>query len=602
MTTSATATPIPNRGPQSSWLSAEQEKSRLYDDARSRAAAAQQSTGASLQDLGLDEPTVAPPEYAPPRPALPQQEYTPPTRPVSVFTARPASLSAGVNRQEPVAEHPEPPPPPKPSSIDQTYVSAAEEKEEQRRRFEEAQGRVASGSSARQSVSKDPPSSDGPIPYDQIFPAGPSVATTQPVGSSSTLAPVHQPPTGALSDKEQMRRFYEAQDRVAAASGSGGSNVHSNNLSSPIRNGASGSSQASRPVSIPAGLGISGGPPMSGLSGKEQMRRFYEAQDRVARATGSVNGSPMQPDRSSVPTYDSPPSIEAPSTPASSSNAAAGFSRSQTAYMSAEEEKEMMRRRFEEAQAAVERRQRSVSPPLVGAGSSQAGTSTSGPPTGTGYLSAEQEKEMMRKRFEEAQAAVERKQRGVSPPLVEASGSSTQAGPSTSKPPAGTGYLSAEQEKEMMKKRFEEAQAAVERRQRSVSPPPFGASGSSAQAGPSNPIPPPGAGYMSAEEEKEMMRKRFEDAQAAVERQKKLSSPRPSYSPQRLSYSSSRPSSPPESPDIRRDPTIRAGKARARVSGEPVGPPPPLPSKPPREYIDLLSPLQESGPSFARLP
>jgi hypothetical protein len=77
--------------------------------------------------------------------------------------------------------------------------------------------------------------------------------------------------------------------------------------------------------------------------------------------------------------------------------------------------------------------------------------------------------------------------------------------------------------------------------------------------------------YPSAAEEKEMMKKRFENAQAAVERKRV-----------------------PEG-----GLGIQDTPKPPRSSLPADGPPPPLPSKPPKEYINLLSPTHETGPSAA---
>lgn len=485
---------------------------------------AQQSSGQDLQDLGLDLPTVAPPEYAPPRPALPEEDYKAPSRPVSVFTTRtpaggstansPTPQTVGlpsVSPPLPVQTHPrltsQPVinvPGPSSSSaqpaMPQVYLSAAEEKEQQRRRFEQAHQRVASASG---SMSSPPP----PVArYDDIprYPTGSGSGSHPP--TSMTLTAV---PNGGLSEKEQLRRYQEAQDRVARGGSAGPSTTHNTPPSSighaPIEQSA-----------IKPAIGA--------LSEKEQMRRYYEAQDRVAQANGQASGSGSSPQIA----QDPPP-----------------FSQSNDANPSGS--------------------RKAPPPPTAGLGIQN------GPPT-----SALSEKEQMR-RFYEAQDRVARAAAGQSSPPAHRSsledmpsGSRSDAleapavaGPSRSVPLSSTS---------------------------SVPPPALSsqlpASGSGS-----------GSGYMSAEAEKEMMRRRFEDAQAAVERRKGVSSPPPP-----IFASSSRPSSPPLSPEVRRDPTVRAGKAEARPSAsssDPVGPPPPLAPKPPREYIDLLSPTGGAGSSFA---
>ena len=606
-----------NAPPPSSWQSAEQEKSRLYDDARNRAAAAQSATGASLATLGFEDLGAAPPEYAPPRPKMPAEQYKAPERPLSVYGARGTGSSAAAMAQpEPIDEGPETPMPTKPSEskeLVQAYQTAAEEKEQQKKRFEEAQAQQQrtqtglSGVAIAGGASPAIPDED-PIPYDQIFPASTSAGPSQPevaVGGSSTQAAVATPPrapaaNGVGNEKEQMRRFYEAQDRVARAAGrspapSPPSSVRGHGASTPV------------PTAAPA------------LSEKEQMRRYYEAQDRVAQA-GGAQGSATQ----------APGVVSAESSPA---RGASGSQSNQASVPTVLSEKEQMRR-FYEAQDRVAQASQAGQ-----AGSTHGSPAVPGPSANpaTPVPSAISEKEEMR-RFYEAQDRVARAS-GQSAdghartPSVDVSPNTSyfppnnalapQARPTSQVPKAGsTGLgiqggppMSGLSEKEQMR-RFYEAQDRVARAAGGQSSPMVSspsamdeAPGYDAppQVGPSNGTTAPQAlaspvrsPYPSAEEEKEQMRRRFENAQAAVERKKRISSPPPV---DHLAQTNT----PPDSPVVRRDPTIKAGKAKARTSGGfaaaavPTGPPPPLPTKPPKEYINLLSPVGEPGPSFARM-
>lgn len=580
---------------------------------------AQQSNGASLHDIGLDQ-LAPPPEYAPPRPEMPKEEYKAPSRPVSTYSPSPPIgaakngtfdsppmppsttgsggaqipyLSAAEEKEQqrqrfeqaqrrvvsgPSGQISHQPAVAGSSSANQGYMSAAEEKEQQRRRFEEAQNKVVSGSSAQQSQQNVAAGSsstnpvymsaaeekeqqrrrfeeaqnrvvsgssvqqaaqtsgevDKPIPYEQIYPAG---SSSTDVGSSN-LAPPLPPLSGQavagssvapMSEKEQMRRYYEAQDRVASASGSGSV------TGSPNLAGNSG---------LRATIG--NGPPPSGMSEKEQMRRYYEAQDRVASAWASSIGH-------------AGPSSGAPTDQPSAGQSAVSGNPNAPGHPVINEKEQM--RRFYEAQDRVAR----------AAGGTQSSPSRPTDITAPSY---------------------------DSPPRAGPSGTSgSQSGSS------GAAYMSAEEEKEMMRKRFETAQAAVERNKRlSMSPPPPAFDNATPSAGPSGTSSQPP--YMSAEAEKEIIRRRFEDAQAAVERNKGDASGGTAHSRQ----ASQNFASLPESPGMRRDPAVIPAMANTRLSGgssmggsgEATGPPPPLPSKPPREYIDLLSPVQETGPGFAR--
>jgi hypothetical protein len=225
--------------------------------------------------------------------------------------------------------------------------------------------------------------------------------------------------------------------------------------------------------------------------------------------------------------------------------------------MSAEEEKEQMRKRYEAATAAV------GGSPSIPNGNimPQSGSlrNTSGPTMPTQYLSAVEEKEQMKKRFEQATAAVN-KQSTQSPTQ---SPTRSQINGGSSKP----SYLSAAEEKEQMRKRFEDATAAVNRSSRDP-PPSIDKGGSSSSGVPAQPKSTP---YLSAAEEKEQMRKRFESAQAAFDR----NTPTPAA----------------RSPPVQPQPTRTLSTPKVV---DPNAPPPPLPTRPPVEYITLLSPVHES--------
>jgi len=183
-----------------------------------------------------------------------------------------------------------------------------------------------------------------------------------------------------------------------------------------------------------------------------------------------------------------------------------------TTHLSAADEKELMRKRYEDATKNVARTQGPSTPgPSV---QSNSGPSGSSKPPAPAFLSAEQEKDMMRKRYEEATTNVARAQGGG--PSTAASAASTPPPPIDG--PSGSGgaqsaqkYLSAEQEKDLMKKRYEEATNRVSRTREPISPPP-----PIEVAGGSNGVAPKPVPYMSAEQEKDMMRRRYEEATQRV--------------------------------------------------------------------------------------
>lgn len=617
-----------SKPPLSAWISAEQEKAKLFDEARNRAARAQQSSGADLQDLGLDIPTVAPPEYAPRRPEMPKEDYKAPSRPVSVYTAKssvpgtntnlgPSTVTSpasspfpematlpDISVPEQTALHPAQIPPNKPfpqsvtpsvsmstasssvgassgsrPNMEPAYLSAAEEKEQQRRRFEQAQRRVVSGSSSvAPSTDQDgvgaSANNDGPIPYDQIFPTNAPPAP----GLASSSGPATITKSG-VSEKEQGSRYQEAQNGVIQNAGSGFPQTTSS-APSTAPGSTNGHTETTRALPAPV------------LSEKEQMRRYYEAQDRVAHASGQGSStafsSPqmeVSPSRSTTTASPAPPKAPAFTAAAPPS---AGLS-----------EKEQMRRYYE-AQDRVAQAGGQGSTPGLRSSSIQDSPSrpnnfdppppeehVAGAVSGSGasgvravpLTSALSEKEQMR-RFYEAQDRVARAAAGQGSPETGSSSAFNQAGPDVPRyaspaPAASSSPIAGP------------SSGSSAAQQRAA----FG-SGSGAGSG-------SGSGFMSAEAEKEMMRKRFEDAQAAVERNKRESlSPPPAASSSRFTLQL-------ESPNVPRESTFDQGKPKGRTSlgsteaSLPAGPPPPLPTKPPAEYINLLSPVTESGPSFA---
>jgi hypothetical protein len=476
------------------WSTAANEKKRLYDEARNRAANTQAEHGMVLANIGMDGvPSGAPPEYTPPpKPATPVQQV----QAQSPIHDSPQSIRSGGHQAHQALSVVSAPSPPIPSNG--TAVPALSE----------------------------PPSED-PIPYDHLF--GPSTSpgpstVKAPAPLSRRQSPAQTTHLTAAQEKDLMRQRYEAaQAGVARHQGVGSLNGHS-----PPQSTGHGQDLNQSPRSIQQEY-------MSAADEKDMMRRrFEEAKGRVDGAGSSSAGAALAAGaagaaiaaggayaasaagHSTQPSYNQPPSAQAsPQTP-----------QVQQAYMSAAEEKDMMRRRYEEATSAVSRAAAGDSP---GAGSSSqaAGPSNPGPsqppPIPAAYMSAAEEKEMMRKRYEEATNAVSRAAGSSGGPSTQASPTAPQSStmasayapssPTPQRPAVPAAYMSAAEEKEMMRRRYEEATNAVNRAA-GMDTPGAGPSSSSAPAPPAA-IP---AAYMSAAEEKEMMRKRYEEATNAVNR------------------------------------------------------------------------------------
>ena len=651
-----------SRTPPSSWLPAEAEKQRLYNEARARAANTQSQTGASMQDIGMD----APPDYdTPSRHTQLSSGTSSPVIPALVLTAAEEEeqqrkrYEAATDTGGSGSGSSSAPPPPsageggrQPSylsaaeekeihrkryndavsrtgagaSIERTEtpsgglpwatLSAAEEKELQRKRYEEAAGRVGGGDGGHGSVSSRavspsplingspiPTSSESPVPYDAIygnqFAKGRATGPTQFVDGEamnrytdkSSNRIVSNPTSSTTSPLVLHARQRPTSMQVGSAPLNGSQARGERSIQQPTTKAQevsplpAGSSSSSR--QLPAG-----GAELP-IDEKAQMKRYYEALDKVNNAQSGSSSNPAS--------YDQPPP-EPEATPAPKASA----------YMSAAEEKEQMKKRFEEATSKVNQAQ---SPRMNGSGSGSGSGAGSGamaraPPSA--YPSAEEEKDQMRKRYEAATAAV-----GGSPIIPNGNGSvggHSKHGSASSIP--SKQYMSAAEEKEQMRKRFEDATAAVNRQssQPPAAPARSGATGSGSGSGSGSAQAP--ASYMSAAEEKEQMRKRFEDATAAVNRQSSQpSSPRinGSGSGSGSGGSSQAPagfmSAAEEKGQMRKrfesaqaavgsnnPPPQRAPQTTRTLSTpiDPDAPPPPLPTRPPVEYITLLSPVNES--------
>ncbi|KIR41649.1 hypothetical protein I307_05715 [Cryptococcus deuterogattii 99/473] len=600
----SSSSPPVRKSPSSyTYVSAEQEKRRqqeLYDNARARAAEVQKASGASLDRIGLgpsgsgspglllgssadggaDEEVddVPPPEYAPPRPPA-QGEYVAPIRPISTYTSRPSerAITSMSTPQSSSAA-----PPSSPSAFDKVYLSAGQEKEAQRRRYEEATTRVYAGSSsaAPSTRSKKQAVDGGPIHF-ATSPAPLATSTSSPAPSTSAPA---EGQISSLSEKEQMKRYYEAQDRVARAAaqrqnGEGGVDGQAGSSGSPLgRDGR---------ASLGVGNSIAA---IGAIDEKEQMRRYDEAKERVAAAAASASGSGNRPSSVPVP-----------------------VTRSVSTHVGLMDEKEQMRRYYE-----AQDRVAAAASGASGGGNVPSCTSTrhsalSSIPT-TAHADVIDEKEQMRRYYEAedrvARAAERRAglasasasasgsvENDAPPPTFEASASSSSSGGSV----GGANHLSAEEEKALMRQRYELAQTAV---RKNTSPDPSGTSNS-------QPIPPARS--------KSSFVPGSKSAALPTSSSSEPSTPMPNGRPL-SNVTAATMSTSSDSPNLR-NPLVKAGKARTAHTGNkdvgygyaggsgigrgggnggegssanvPAGPPPPLPTKPPREYIHLLSPVGE---------
>ena len=214
------------------------------------------------------------------------------------------------------------------------YLTADQEKAALRR-YEEAK-RAVDRTQNSEFSSDATPASSAPIAYESLFPAAASSssrpsATDQPPPFNSPVIPQSQ-----LSEKERLRRAYEANDAAARAR---------QNASPPP------------PLSPP-----SHGQYTSALEEKEALRRKFEERDN-AQAKGALlpqtlprNGS-FGSDTNSAAVERSPSSVRSPSTKATASRPtplppSAGTSR----VLTAAEEKALLRAKLEARDAQINRK------------------------------------------------------------------------------------------------------------------------------------------------------------------------------------------------------------------------------------------------------
>jgi hypothetical protein len=338
------------------WSAAEAEKQRLYVDARRNAALTQLSGGADLVPMGLagEVPLEPPPQYSP-------REQTK----AAIVVAPPSTVSSDQEESQldNSAENDQP-------EDDGSSPNGSVPPVENRSTLE-----VPSTSRTKSPLPTplESPSERVPSPVGLgIHVAGPP--SPGPSSVRQTIKP--------LSDKEQMKRYYEAQERIEQNQVASGSSSQDHAQSS--RQGGS-TRQTIQP-----------------LSDKEQMRRFYEAQDRMNEAKGRA-GSQGHDEAE----YEGS-GRQQNATPSSSM---------EPRFMTANEEKNMMKKRYEQATRQVSDHHYIHSDHGEGSSSSDVTPtrSTFSIPHASGsgsshdhgrYMSAEEEKDQMKRRYEDAVQAM----------------------------------------------------------------------------------------------------------------------------------------------------------------------------------------------------
>ncbi len=321
------------------WSSAEEEKKRLFEEARRRAATTQMGGGGNLTSMGLEPP----PAYSAPQGStvaqgafLQAQEAKEREKPlIEAEKRRSAQLKLDQGRFSPVPT---------------TAAIPVREKHTSTGSGVEASpvsdlGHVSRSGAASPALNR---GSNGALPD----------YTQGSVGSSASRSG-HDAPAVTLSEKEQMRRFYEARARVAETQGNAVAGS-----SSAVPQSAGSSSGHTDLTEDPASFSTSR-KYMTAQEEKDLMRKRYE---EATRATAAFQTMPPAPSSPSGPRsrYSHPHSYDSQSSGPSS--AGSGLL---AQHPSAEQEKELMRRRYEEATQQANATQGALASGSGGGSSSQ---------------------------------------------------------------------------------------------------------------------------------------------------------------------------------------------------------------------------------------
>lgn len=290
--------PQPKGSPsfRAAWPTAEEEKVRLFDKAQATAKRTQAlgaNSGHSRESSetngspGISKPSRSVSASMSAGAALYQHA-------VSSMNKNPTSdTSPNASANVSPARSPHPPSPPASSSskIVPHYPSAEEEKAALQR-YHQAKLAVDRSQNTQYATREGISSSSAPVAYDTLYPSS-SISRSASYGaqpSGSDMPPPFDGPNGQpqyLNEKEKLRRHHEAQDAAALAAQSS---------SAPLDTSPS---YTASPSYFPPGQLAE----TSGLSEKELLRRRFEEQDAAALAQQqphsppprAVNGSRLPP-------------------------------------------------------------------------------------------------------------------------------------------------------------------------------------------------------------------------------------------------------------------------------------------------------------------
>ncbi|KAF7964782.1 hypothetical protein HWV62_3002 [Athelia sp. TMB] len=342
------ATTTPRKG---TWMTAEQEKTRLYEQAQATATRTQGSAGHTTS------PPTSPYSPAPPAQTSfsgsPYKGYSPggsgshgrppsagPQPIASVSSIPVASAGAALyqsaiaNMHRSAAESGLPSPPPSRGNGSLKAVPAyasAEEEKAALRRYHEAKNAVSRTQGIQSPV-------NDPISYDSLYPSAPAASTATPSGNPPPFA---APPSGShiLNEKERLRRAYEAQDAALLASQQQQAQAPPPQSQSPAYSSPPAAFVV--PAYAPAPLGPPGTGPNGFLSEKELLRQKFAADDAAA-----MNASPSR-NASFSPVQNRTPPRREPTLDTSAPIAG------QSNILSAVEEKALLRAKYEAEERAT---------------------------------------------------------------------------------------------------------------------------------------------------------------------------------------------------------------------------------------------------------
>lgn len=183
------------------------------------------------------------------------------------------------------------------------YMTAEQEKAALRR-YEEAKRAV----DRTQNGSEGEPVSSNPIAYDALFPAATGQSTSNPPPPTDALPPSFESAAGGsnimaqVSEKERLRRAYEAQDAAAAA------RQTANRSPPPAAYSPPAPAPAPTPAPAPATTPAPSlpGPYADALKEKEALRRKYAARDAARAGSQPVPNPQTPPPPVRSATQDSP--------------------------------------------------------------------------------------------------------------------------------------------------------------------------------------------------------------------------------------------------------------------------------------------------------